>query len=268
MKDKLRSRWPLVFSITLALLLLSYYLYLNCVYPADRAVFIIAYGILSSAVMLFLTFYVLRKDIYRYRLGSRQGWLQAHIYTGIISLVLLFMHFSFKPTGTFGIFLTILFLLAIFSGTIGSLIYIYVPPSLSKHGRKVYSEEEIALDTERCLKDADDLVSAASGELRDLYEKSIRPFMASKRTKWEYLLMEERELIEKRRHMIEGYKIMVRGRDMHDLNLIGSLLAEKEKLSFMQAKLRLQGAWLTFHMPVSAALLTAAAIHIVTVLYY
>lgn len=92
--------------------------------------------------------------------------------------------------------------------------------------------------------------------------------MASKRTKWEYLLMEERELIEKRRHMIEGYKIMVPGRDIHDLNLLGSLLAEKEKLSFMQAKLRLQGAWLTFHMPVSAALLTAAAIHIVSVLYY
>jgi hypothetical protein len=61
---------------------------------------------------------------------------------------------------------------------------------------------------------------------------------------------------------------MVHGHDMHDLNTLDGILMEKEKLSFTRAKLKLQSIWLNFHMPLTLALLTAAAIHIWTVLYY
>lgn len=227
-----------------------------------------SYGIIYFAAVIFLAVYALRKRSYSYRAGTRQDWLQAHVYIGILSAVLLFMHMGIKPTGTFSIFMSILFFLVIISGITGSLIYSRVPLSLTKYGRTVKSEEEIAASISGCLEEADTLVSGMSGEFQKLYHRKIRPFMAAGKTKWFYLLMTERELLDNRRKVIEQCKSLVHGHDMSDLNVLSSILIEKEKLSFMQAKLKLQNAWLNFHMPLTMALLAASAVHIVTILYY
>ena len=268
MKNKLRSRWPLIFSMTLIVLSVSYYFYSRCIYPADKSVYIVSYGIICTAAILFLALYTLRKRTYQYGVGPRESWLQAHVYTGIITVVIMFMHFSFRPGGTFGIFLAVLFFLVVISGAVGSLIYFYVPLSLSKYGRPVKSEEEIISSMDKYLEEADKLVSGASEELKSLYRIKIRPFIKSGGTRWKYLLLTERELLDKRRDVINTCKAVVPGQDMHDLEILSSILIEKEKLSFMQAKLKIQKAWLTFHMPLTLALLTAAVIHILTVIYY
>ena len=80
--------------------------------------------------------------------------------------------------------------------------------------------------------------------------------------------MTEKELLQNRRTLIEECRSIVPGHDMHDLDILSSILIEKEKLSFIQAKLRMQEAWLTVHVPLTCTLLTATVIHIVTVIYY
>jgi hypothetical protein len=80
--------------------------------------------------------------------------------------------------------------------------------------------------------------------------------------------MEERELLDKRRNMIERYKDSVPVQDTHDLNALSSILVEKEKRSFMWTKLKIIRAWLTLHMPLTLALLTATVIHIVSIIYF
>jgi hypothetical protein len=178
------------------------------------------------------------------------------------------MHFRFNTIGIFGVFLSVLFLLVIISGIIGALIYNSIPLSLTKYGRDIKSKEEIIDTIETSLKEADDLVSNTSKELEEIYVKRIRPFIKSKRTKWEYLFMEERELLDKRRNMIERYKDSVPVQDTHDLNALSSILVEKEKRSFMWTKLKIIRAWLTLHMPLTLALLTATVIHIVSIIYF
>jgi len=268
MESKLRSKWPLLFSAVLTLIFVSYYFYTQCTDPSDRATFKLVYGILGITAVFFLSLYIIRKNIYRYRLGSTQTWLQAHIYIGIISLVLIFVHSGFNITGTFSIFLLVLFLLVIISGIIGSLIYNITPLSLTKYGRDVKPKDEVVNIMENYLKEADRLVSNTSDEFREIYQKRIRPFFQSKRTKWGYLFMEEKELIDKRRKMVESCKNMVPGQDIYDLNILSSILVEKAKLSFMWAKTKMQGAWLNFHVPLTSAMLAAAVIHIWSIIYY
>lgn len=265
---KLRSRWPFLFSTTLVLLFVSYYFYAQFSSTSDRVIFIMVYGILSIASVIFLALYIIRKNTYRYRLGSTQSWLQAHIYIGIISLVLVLMHSGFNLTGTFNIFLFVLFVLVIISGIVGSLIYNITPLSLMKFGREIMPEDEIINNMEKYLKEADRLVLNTSGEFREMYQKTIRPFFQSKRTKWEYLFMEERELISKRRNMVERYKGMVSKQDIYDLNILCAVLIEKERLSFMWTKTKMQRAWLNFHTPLTSAMLAAAVIHILSIIYY
>jgi hypothetical protein len=265
---KLRSRWPILFSVIVTLLFASYYSYSNSIYPAHRSVYKVVYGVLSFATILFLASYIMRKHIYCYRLGSQQSWLQAHSYIGILSIILVFMHSGFKLDGTFSIFLSVLFFLLIISGIIGSLIYNRIPISLTKYGRKLNTEEEIAAKIESYLKEADNLVSVTSNTLKDTYRREIRPLIESKRPKFEYLFMEERELICKRREKIERCKASLLAEDMHDLSILSSILVEKEKLSFVCSKLHIQKAWLTFHMPLTLTLLTSVVIHIVSIIYY
>lgn len=265
---KLRSRGPLLFAIIVFAVIASYYFYSQCIYPINRSLFITWYGVLSLVSVVFLSLYMLRSKTYNHRLGTRQSWLQAHLYAGIICLVVMFLHIDLRPTGTFSVFLTALFFLVVISGIAGSLIYWYIPLTLSKYGRTIMSEEEIESSMAGYLEEADVLVSGTSEECKKIYREKLRPFLSTKRTRWEYLLMTERELLDRRRNTIEACRKTVPGRDVHDLLELSSLVIDKEKLAFMQAKLKLQSAWLVFHAPLTLAMLIAAGIHIVTVAYY
>ncbi|MBI4825223.1 MAG: hypothetical protein HY807_02190 [Nitrospirae bacterium] len=268
MKNNLRSRWPLVFLIIMTLLSISYYLYTRVIYPVNRSYFVLGYGFLCLLLLLALTLYIFRKSIYSYRVGSQQAWLQSHIYIGIISLSLLLMHSGFRLTGTFSIFLAIIYCLTFISGIAGALIYRSVPLSLVKFGRKTKSEEELIGNLKNFLEEADSLVSKTSNELKKIYEEKIRPSIELNRTKWEYLFMEERDLLDKRRGEIEGFKASVLSQDIHDLNTLSTIFIESEKTSFVLAKMKIQEAWLGLHMPLTLALLTCVIIHIAVILYY
>jgi hypothetical protein len=268
MDYKLRSTWPLLFSTIIVFLIASYVFYLQYADMSGKATFRMIYGILGGISMLFLALYSMRKSIFRFKWGSSQSWLQAHVYIGIISLVLIMMHFEFNVRGTYSIFLFMLYLAVFISGVLGSLIYTLVPFSLTKYGWDVKPADEIVGIMERYLKEAEKLTSNMSDEFRKIYQKEIYPVLQSKRTKWKYLFMEEIDLIDRCKNKIEGYKERVPDSDIFDLNLMGSILIEKERLFFLRAKLQVQVIWLNVHMPLSFALIAVSIVHIVSTIYY
>ena len=265
---KLGSRWPLFFSGILVILFAAYFYNTHCIYPANKRSFILITGILSAVSVVYLSLYVLRRNSYRYRVGTRQGWLQAHVYTGIISTVLVCVHINFRPTGTFSILLSVLFLLVIASGIVGSLLYTSIPLSLTKFGRIVKSEEEIVGAIENCLNEADTLASSSSETYAAWYREKVRPLLESRQTRWSCLITDESELLNRRSDMIDTFIHKLPGQDMHALDTLRNILTEREKLSFMQARLNVQNAWLTFHLPLTLTMLTAALIHAVSIGYY
>ena len=86
-----------------------------------------AIGILGFLLMLATeTLYSLRKRSRSARWGRMSGWLQAHIFTGIVGPFMVLLHTSWKFSGLAGV-TTLLTGVIVISGFIGRYIYTRIP---------------------------------------------------------------------------------------------------------------------------------------------
>lgn len=267
-RSAFRSRWPIIFLFILSVVMITYFLQLKGADTGAGSAYGIFHGVLGIVLMIYLSLYKARKSVYHLRLGTIQSWLQAHIYMGIISLVLVLMHSGFHFRINFSSFFLLLFILVVASGVVGSLIYKTIPLSVSKYGKEALTREKIIEDLNEFFIEAERSISQASEEFKNVYEKHIKPFFLSKKPKWEYLLMEEREIIIKRRELFESLKKEIPTQEIYDWNILSTILVNREKLAFKGAKLRILRAWLNFHMPLVFSMLTAALLHMLLMVYY
>jgi hypothetical protein len=84
-------------------------------------------GVLGFVLMLLTeTLYSLRKRSRLARWGRMAGWLQFHIYTGIVGPFMVLLHSSWKLNGLAGVTLALTGVI-VFSGFIGRYIYTRIP---------------------------------------------------------------------------------------------------------------------------------------------
>jgi hypothetical protein len=267
-RSALRSGWPAIFALIAGLLTVSVF-FRFYYYSADGGTgFELAYGIIGCSLIVFLSFYKLRKSVYRIRLGTLQSWFQAHIYIGIVSVALIAMHAGFEIGGFFSIFLLALFSLVIFSGIMGSIAYKIIPISVHKYGRGTLPLAEMEQKIANYLVEADKHVDASHKEFSLLYHEKIRPLFVHNGVKWSYLLKEERTILEEQKKLFESFKMKTPPQNVYDVTVLGSIAMEKERLTFMWVKLKALRVWLNFHMPLTFAMIAATAVHIISILYF
>ena len=225
-------------------------------------------GIAALAALLLLSSYKLRKWLLRLPAGSMRSWSMIHVYTGIVATFLVFLHSGFSTGGALSSLLLALFLMVSASGVVGALLYKVIPLSLSRQGKDVISRPVIQAKSEKLLEEADSHMEGASDEFRKVYEARLRPVMAMHRGRWAYLFLEEGEVIQKSRALVESVKALVPAGEVYSLNLLGAVLVEKERLSFRLAKLDSLSAWLHIHVPLTLAMLVAAGFHVMASFYY
>jgi hypothetical protein len=267
-RSALRSGWPAVFALIVGLLIASFFFRLFYSSPDGGADFDLAYGIIGVFLIIFLAFYKLRKNVYKIRLGTLQSWFQAHIYIGIISVALIAMHASSGVGGAFSVLLVALFSLVILSGIMGSMIYKFIPVSVNKYGSGTLPLAEMEEKIAGYLNEADKHVDNEHKEFAVLYHKTIRPLFVHKGVKWGYLLKEERAILENQKKLFASFKMMAPPQNVYDVSVLGSIAMEKERLMFTWVKLKALKAWLSFHMPLTFAMITATAVHIISILYF
>ena len=103
-------------------------------------------GWILFAAMLVLTFYNARKKLSFLPLGNSETWLQIHIYLGLFTALLFFIHLNFRaPSGGFEITLAALFALVTGSGVVGLLFSRVLPRRLATRGGEVIFEKIPAL---------------------------------------------------------------------------------------------------------------------------
>jgi hypothetical protein len=262
----LRSRWPAIFALIMCVLAVSFYFRLFHHSPDGEPD--LAFGIAGFLLVVFLALYKLRKNIYTIRLGTLQGWLQAHIYIGIISVAIIAMHVGPRIGGAFSMLLLALFSLVILSGIIGLMIYKVIPVSVNKYGSGTLPLAEMEDKIAGYLNEADKLVDNTHTEFSLLYFETIRPLFVHKGVKWGYLLKEERTILENQKKLFEGFKTLTPPQNVYDISALGSLAVEKERLTFMWVKLCAMKAWLNFHMPLTFAMIAGTIVHIITIFYF
>ncbi len=150
------------------------------------------FGVAGTAMMLFCgAFVVLRLVPAWWWLGSRKAWLKAHIWLGLLSVVMIFCHSGFRIGGLMGQALWTVLAIIIASGIFGLIVQQTLPGLLTRKVPEEASYEQInhycgvlrgraddlcdALQTVLIATDAED---DPQSRLYTAYENQLRPFFA------------------------------------------------------------------------------------------
>ncbi len=125
----------------------------------------LTFGIAGGLIIIFEFLLWPRKWARSSRLfGRAQVWLRAHIWLGLLCLPLAVFHSGFRLGGWLATILMIIFLIVILSGVFGLVLQQYVPTRMLEDvsAETIYSQ--IGYVLEQLRGDADQLVSAVTGE--------------------------------------------------------------------------------------------------------
>ena len=223
-------------------------------------------GFLLLAILLILTLFNARKKLPFLPLFKASSWLQFHIYAGLFSVAVFFVHTGFRfPDGTFEVILSAVFVIVTLSGIVGLVLTRWLPPRITSSGESIVYERIPGL-RQRIKTDAEDLVVKAERELQsssltDFYTAHIRSYLgwkpgvslalsSGRRSRQRQL---ENRMVNLRRYLAEH--------ELPVLEELRELVDTKRNLDYQFAAQRLLKLWLFVHIPFTYSLLLFAIAH-------
>ena len=88
-------------------------------------------GSVATALVLWLLWLGVRKRRYRASRTSLQGWVSAHVYLGVATLLIAVLHSGFEFGFNLHSFTLVLLAAVVVSGIYGVLVYVRVPPNMT-----------------------------------------------------------------------------------------------------------------------------------------
>jgi hypothetical protein len=254
----------LVTGVSIAALVVVYLKYAP-MYPRHAYVT----GWVLFGVMLFLTFFNLRKRVPFLRLGSTRFWLQLHLYVGLFSGVLFFMHIGRSwPSGIFHQLLAGCYLIVFLTGVVGLWISRVFPPRLTVAGYET-PFERIPYVRKNLRDRAEALLLAGvdgqtSPVMAEFYTQKLGPFFTKPCNRWSHLRQSQAAQAAHLSQLDEIQRYTKKGE--HELLAeLRDLVAQKHRLDYqyaLQSALRL---WLFAHIPLSYSVLIFSILHIILV---
>lgn len=244
-------------------------------------------GTIAALLVLWLTWFGVRKRRYSSTRGTVQGWLSAHVYLGLALLVIVLLHAGFQFGWNIHTLAFVLMALVIASGLYGVYLYMKYPGRISDN-RDGSNRPELMDQLDDLDRRAQRVAEELSADYQELVASSAsRTQLGS--TLWSRLRGRDLSQVVLR----DGGQTKVvanpgqeaaldwlaneqsRAGDADTLAKIGELSAlirnKRQLLRQIAEDLRLQAnmeIWLYFHVPLTAGLLVALAAHIITVFLY
>ncbi len=219
--------------------------------------------------MVLLSLFNVRKKLNILPLVKMSTWLQLHVYTGVICLLLFLLHTSFSlPNGPFEIILWALYMTMTASGLLGMALSRLLPHRISARGERVIFER-IPILRAQIARDVEQLAMTSVQETRastiaDFYVAELAPYLQRPKHLIGHLIGANKP--ERRLHVaireLERY-LDERGRQI--LGEIDSLVSAKADLDYQYATQLTLKAWLFFHLPLNYGLMLFTLVHIVIV---
>jgi hypothetical protein len=271
--SRAKIRWRRWSCLILALLVVPYLAAL----PADpifgRTPRGLVYGSIGLMLLFVLLYYGARKRSYRSSWGSVEGWLQAHIYLGLVALVAVALHSGFRFQNMVALTAFVLLLLVTLSGIWGAVLYAVIPPKLSVAN----SDSTIVNISAQINELGRSMVALAAGKSAffqkihaDLLEAEHARYLAGWRCLSQRYL--EKRLARDPAGSFDRYVGGVPPEERTELTQLLALAHERndlhDSLIRRQRYVNLLGAWLYLHLPLSFALLVAVAAHVIAFFYY
>ncbi len=241
-------------------------------------------GTLGALMIVWLTWFGVRKRRYSSTTGTLQGWLSAHVYFGIALFVIVLLHAGFQVGWNIHTLAFAFMTLVIVSGMYGVFVYLKYPERLSEN-RDGASRSELLDQLDDIDRRSRRVAENLPGEYQDFVTSGIqRTELGS--TLWQRLRNEDRSRIkipnQAETVLNPGQEAamdwLAEQQSRADASAAGTiaelsaLLRNKRKLLRQVGEdLKLQAGieiWLYAHVPLTAALLMALVAHIVTVFLY
>lgn len=254
-------------------LLFSYFYYARTMIPSGGTVWGLVYGWLGLIAILVLMFLGIRKRWYSSHLGTLEGWTSAHVYLGLLTLLIIPLHAGFQFGWDVHTFAYVLLVVVVLSGIVGIFIYLTVPVTLTVHESGMLPDKiEAAIN--HILKEMKQLASDKPGFFQSLYEEEVRRCRELKHRGWGVLFtrVDSGAILAQRMHDLQNLFADIPMTEQEGFSIFAGLILQKTQLEVylagqMRLKNRLQ-SWSYVHVPASIALMAAVGVHLLVVLYY
>ena len=253
-------------------LVATYYFYSRDTIPSGSTTGGLIYGWLGFIGILVLMFLGIRKRWHASHLGTVQGWTSAHVYLGLLTILIIPMHAGFRFGLDVHTLAFVLLVVVVLSGIVGLWLYLVIPERLTQFER-VMLPEKLEAEINQVLNEMRVLAFAESGGVIQMcYEDELRRLRNIKSQGWRLLFtrIDPTAILLARTRALQSRKVpddvLSNHRKMSDLILQLTSL-ETHLASHMQLKNALN-AWLYVHLPVSFAMLAAVTVHLLVVFYY
>jgi hypothetical protein len=223
-------------------------------------------GWLLLASFLFLALYTGRKKVPILPLIKVSFWLQAHIYVGLLAIVLFLLHVGFViPRGPFEFALWLVSVLLLVSGLLGIYVSRTFPRRLRQHGELILFERipqhrvNLAVQAEEIATRS--LREAQASSIADFYANQLQPFFVGVQNVLPHLVGSQRP-VNRLLEEIDHLHRYVRPAGREHLAALRNLVVAKDNLDHQYALQFFLKSWLFVHIPLTYCILLLAAVHL------
>jgi cytochrome b561 len=231
-------------------------------------------GAVGTLLILLLVAFGVRKRSYRSRLGTLDGWLQAHIYLGLATVPVVLLHTGFRFQDLLAVACLVAMILVVLSGLVGTFFYTALPRKLTQVAAGT-DPEETSERLQSLSRSMAQLADGRSSAFRGIYGKLEKEATPGRLAGWRLVLLgggtrpgqvsdsqldfgpllglvdtAERESLR---------KLLVLARQRRELHA---------RLRYRQRYKNLLESWLWVHVPLTGLLLALLAVHIVAALWF
>lgn len=220
------------------------------------------FGLIGFTLMLMPFAYMARKRAKKGP-GTLRGWLEVHLFCGVVGPVLVTFHTSFKFNGIVSAAYWSM-AIVVSSGFLGRYLYVRIPRSI--RGNEL---TRVELDA-RVDETKDELVAARmSGEATAAIERFELALAPRSRYSWVDLLFGELRTWRHRRALDRA--LTAAGVDASQRRTIGRLTSDRamlmRRIAYLQRTKKLFDLWHVFHLPLVYVLLVIVAAHVAVTFY-
>ncbi len=230
------------------------------------------YGVAGTGLIAVLMYLGIRRRSYSSSMGTLQGWVSAHVYLGLLTLLVIPMHAGFRFGLDVHTLAFVLLVVVVFSGVVGLFLYRNIPGRLTRY-EAGQQADKIDPEMARLLSDMRALVKNKSDVLVQIYKEEVATSQNRAPKGWSLLLKGQgSDLLAVRSADLAKKVSAIPPEDQATFQIISQLLLKKTQLEVnLLHQMRLRNAlqaWLYVHVPVSIAMVFAVGVHLIAVFLY
>lgn len=228
-----------------------------------------AFGVAAALLLLVVMLYSVRRALPSVRrLGPTRPYMDAHVYGGLVFLLLVLAHTGFGlPSGAFNTTLWVVTLWVVASGVLGVALQRWIPRLLEAETTLEVHHQRIPELVEEVRERARQAAREAGPRAESFYDRELASELEGARSDMGVLLRRGRSLRRRAGEFTrlqntvssESIPAVEELRRMHRTKL------DLDLHSALQKKLRL---WLALHLPLGVVLLVLVGLHIFFTLYF